>query len=185
MSITDQPKMEFTRLDFSRFTDTPPLGRWLMRLTLDHWALQCASCARVFVVSLMEGPARVWEHVRACNLLTPGTLDGLRARIREYAGNADVEARSVALLDRLWNRFGADIDRRSPRWFVTATGDGAIQIELDFDDDRSSEVIIEPDGGFVLYEHRPVTEVVEHSLSTLDEVVEAVHAPSMEGELVA
>ena len=167
----------FTRPPVLRFghhrrNESPPVAH-SMRLTLDHWAMRCASCSKVMIVTMRESD-KVLAHVYSCNLLLSGTLEGMRARIRKYAANADVEARSLAVLDRLWRRFESETD--DPIWFVTASDDGAIQIELEFGDERLSEVVIETDGGFVLYEHRPVTETVERRLRTPAEAADAVHA---------
>ena len=160
----------------------PMLMELVMRVTLKHYAARCLSCSQVFIFpvdniqTVLDHRSPMFIHASTCSALHGIPMAEMLMRIRKYAANEDVEARSLALMDHLWRYFG-EFTSGWPRWFVTATGEGEIQLEMDFKVLlRSVEVIVRLDGGFVVYNYID-DGMKQIEVSTVEEVMDVIRHP--------
>ena len=90
----------------------PMLMELVMRVTLKHYAARCLSCSQVFIFpvdniqTVLDHRSPMFIHASTCSALHGIPMAEMLMRIRKYAANEDVEARSLALMDHLWRYFG-------------------------------------------------------------------------------
>lgn len=85
----------------------------------------------------------------------------------------EVEARAAATLEHVWGSSAAEDPVFRESTFVTITGDGAVQFEWE-SAAVAIEVMVEPEGGFIVYVHREGDEPEEWNPAELADAIEAI-----------
>lgn len=109
---------------------------WPMRLTLDHWALQCASCLdKVFVLNRKDFEQaslftdhEVRYHVMECGLRRGAPLEQMREVIVSHVASGEMAERVLVLLDILWRRIAGA--HYWPSLYVVERTDGIVQLDM-------------------------------------------------------